>query len=282
MLVENWYIDAVHLLTQHTHDHGASATEHIRSQLSALEGNETIAYTLRNANSITDRFRDLKGLQYLIGTELTSIKNSQQAALTTFNLLTAAVVNPPARMYRRAGSCGRCRDLDRAIVCDHCKFDEKLTDWEARLFILRVTAMEGGKDIDMTKAARREYEMRLLQRMGRGGLGEVAALDQEDETFTGVEESGRRSAAEISTTTLVHHPSQIEQALRHVYHQLKTLRLPPELRAQQEVVLAAAKVQLDGMESTRKKFVKIRSVCLAQRQKLYALDELEMCTMRMR
>ena len=44
----------------------------------------------------------------------------------------------------------------------------------------------------------------------------------------------------------------------------------------------AAAAQLDAMEATRKLFLRARALALAQRAKLYALDELEQCTMRLR
>lgn len=46
--------------------------------------------------------------------------------------------------------------------------------------------------------------------------------------------------------------------------------------------MADGKAQLDRLESLRRFFVKSRALSLAQRELLYARDELEMCTMRMR
>ena len=47
-------------------------------------------------------------------------------------------------------------------------------------------------------------------------------------------------------------------------------------------ILAQGKAQLDRLEAMRKLFTKSRALSLAQRALLYAKDELEMCTMRMR
>ena len=47
-------------------------------------------------------------------------------------------------------------------------------------------------------------------------------------------------------------------------------------------LLRIGKAQLDRLESMRKLFTKSRALSLAQRALLYAKDELEMCTMRMR
>ena len=52
--------------------------------------------------------------------------------------------------------------------------------------------------------------------------------------------------------------------------------------ARREEILADAKAQLDRLEAQRKVFTKGRALSLAQRSLLYARDELEMSTMRMR
>ena len=52
--------------------------------------------------------------------------------------------------------------------------------------------------------------------------------------------------------------------------------------ARKEALAAAGKAQLDLIESARKLYLKARAVTLAQRAKLYALDELDMATMRLR
>ena len=47
-------------------------------------------------------------------------------------------------------------------------------------------------------------------------------------------------------------------------------------------IIAQGKAQLERLEAMRKLFTKSRALSLAQRALLYAKDELEMCTMRMR
>lgn len=270
------------MITRHTRDGGVGAANHIRDQLSQLEGNETAEYTLRNAISITNRFRDLNGLHFLVKTELEEMARQRSTAIAAFDRLTAAVANPPAHLVHLAGSCGRCRNGSPDVVCQHCKLDEKLTNWEARLFVIRAKAMEAGGEVNIEDAARREYEQGIMRRAGRGGLGEASGAVQDGDGGLHLVESGRRSGAEISRTTLVHHPNQTEQALRHLAHQLKILVVPKELEPQKWLLHAAAKVQLFGMESVRKEFIKVRAVASAQLQKLYAMDELEMCHMRIK
>ena len=52
--------------------------------------------------------------------------------------------------------------------------------------------------------------------------------------------------------------------------------------ARRAEVVSQGKAQLDRLEAMRKLFTKSRALSLAQRALLYAKDELEMCTMRMR
>lgn len=56
----------------------------------------------------------------------------------------------------------------------------------------------------------------------------------------------------------------------------------PAAAAQKELLAAAGKAQLEFLEQARRLYLKARAVTLAQRAKLYALDELDMATMRIR
>ena len=61
-----------------------------------------------------------------------------------------------------------------------------------------------------------------------------------------------------------------------------TLRHALPAAARKELLAAAGKAQLELLEAGRKLYLKARAVTLAQRAKLYALDELDMATMRLR
>lgn len=52
--------------------------------------------------------------------------------------------------------------------------------------------------------------------------------------------------------------------------------------ARRAEIVSQGKAQLDRLEAMRKLFTKSRALSLAQRALLYAKDELEMCTTRMR
>ena len=237
--------------------------------------------TTRNAISIASKFRDLIGLQMILKSELEALSAAQTAALTYFQQLTSEVANPSTALVSLAASCTRCRTVDpgSGVVCKHCHLDQKLTAWEGRLFTLTVNTMEAGDlSVSAEDAALNHYNQQINRRAGRGGLNEGDNLTADDGGASG---SGRRSAAGISRTILVHSASQPEKALKMLAHHLRLLHLPPgPVAAQRDLLVAAAKTQLDGLDAAKKELFKLRAVVLQQRLKLYALDELEMCIMR--
>jgi E3 ubiquitin-protein ligase SHPRH len=281
-LLSDWYIDAIHLLTRYTPDSGAQIVNHIKVELGEADGYRL--NTLRNAVSIASKFRDLMGLQIVLKNELEALSTAQTTALTSFESLSNEVANPSASLVALAASCTRCRTVDPSTgtVCKHCHLDQKLTAWEARLFAIIASAMEAGGAVSLEDAALVEYNQQINRRAGRGGLGENDNLTAGGGGGDGASGSGRRSAAGISRTVLVHAASQAERALQMLSHQLRLLNVPPgSVAAQKDLLLAAAKAQLDGLDAAKKEFIKVRAVVVQQRLKLYSLDELEMCIMRM-
>jgi E3 ubiquitin-protein ligase SHPRH len=281
-LLTTWWIDAIHLLTRYTNDHGAQVVSHIKAELAEADGYRRT--TERNAVSIASKFRDLMGLQVILKTELDALQTAQSTALTSFQQLSNEVGNPSSSLVALAASCTRCRTVDPSTgtVCKHCHLDQKLVGWESRLYTLIASAMEAGGAVSVEDAALAEYNQQINRRAGRGGLGENDNLTADGGTSAGASGSGRRSAAGISRTVLVHTASQAEKALQMLAHHLRTLHVPTGAVAEQrDLLVAAAKAQLDGLDAAKKEFMKVRAVALQQRLKLYALDELEMCVMRM-
>lgn len=65
-------------------------------------------------------------------------------------------------------------------------------------------------------------------------------------------------------------------------HSRPDILTTPPCAARKELLSAAGKAHMDLLEAARKLYLKARAVTLAQRAKLYALDELEQSTMRLR
>lgn len=271
-LLSNWYVDAIHLLTTHTHDEGSTVTQQIKDQLS--ESDTYRYFAARNASNIADRFRNLFGLQMVLKQDLKDMHEAQEAAMKPLTELQASVADPSPSLVELAANCASCRGM-QGRLCAHCKLDEKFTGWEVRLFSLKTTGMEAGKRVTAEEAARAAHQQTMLRRAGRGGLNEQAGPGQ-------APIPGARRTAAVAESTVVRHPSQVEQVLRMLMHQLRGVRVPPAVAAQRDVLLTAAKAHLELFEVFKREFLKGRALALEQRQKLYALDELEMCTMRIR
>lgn len=278
-LVDGWWFDAIAMLTQQTPDGGASACSAVQNALNNSGDNYRQAVT-RNASNITGKFNDLSGLQILLNTHLQELHRAERKAMDELSTLSKACENPSDQLVTAAASCSRCRNefaQVRGQVCAHCRLDQAFISWEVRLFELRTQALQQGVVVSAEEAASAAHAA-SLRHVGRGGFGE----DVGPEMGTTNDVGSRRDEA-VSRTSIVRQPSQGEQALRHVMHQLRTLKVHPDtpLGARKELLLSAAKVQLDTLELRRKAYIKARALSLAQRGKLLAIDELSMCTMRL-
>lgn len=277
-LIENWWRDAVVLISRYSPDGGASVAAHIRDRLAEADTYRHVAQ--QNASSLANRFRDLHGLQIVLNQELNGTREAREVAVKDFDSLSILVASPTPELVERAASCQRCRgDLGvTGRVCDHCRLDEKLTGWEVRLFALVASARKAGDRVSVEAAAQKEYAQKaLIRRVGRGGLGEESGLDEEAEVEKRMERLG------IARADVVRAPSQSETALRLLHSQLRNLVLSTkDLECRRRLLIEAGKSHLEEMEMDRKEYLKIRAVSVDQRQKLYLLDELEMCVARTR
>jgi E3 ubiquitin-protein ligase SHPRH len=318
-LLAAWWVDAAHLLAAHSPDGGAAAAQHIKDALSAGDVYRQVAS--RNASSMVSRFRDLRGLQVVLSGEVAELRRAGGAALAALRALGAEVAAPPAALVAAAAACQRCVPWGDGAVCRHCCLDETFVSWEVseppqgqspggggrektprwahaeadacappppllpffapallpqvRLFSLVASAREAGGQVSAEEAARQVHAA-MLRQVGRGGLGEAAGAGGAGEV------GAARRTEGVARSEVVRHPSEAERALGLVLAALQQLRVPPGVAAQRGLVAAAARAHLEQMERARGVYLRARALALCQRQKLYSLDELEMCTQRMR
>ncbi|KAG2482055.1 hypothetical protein HYH03_018991 [Edaphochlamys debaryana] len=272
-----WYLVAIDLLC--SEGHGAAAAEHIREKL--LEGDTYRQKTEVNASSLAHRFSSLLGLKVLLNDSLDAIEAHRREALGLLERLggRAKRESPEAEFVEQAGQCGRCRSgPSRSLVCEHCRLDEKLIQWEVRLFALYSRALTAGATVTAEEAARRA-QAALVRWAGRGGLNEEQGADEEEEE----DEFGGRRGANVATAATSWRQSEAEMVLRLLLSQLRHhLRQRAASDARLAEVLAEGKAHVERLEAQRRLLVAARSVSLAQRNLLYAHDELGMATARMR
>ena len=212
----------------------------------------------------------------VLNQELKELGDARQEAMRQLNQLRREVDSPSTSLVELAATCARCRPGETSVpgrVCKHCVLDEKFMGWEVRLFSLRSFAREAGAQVSAAEAIRAAQAM-TIARVGQGGLGEVAGPGA-------AAEPGARRTEAVANSNVVRSPSQAEQVLRILAHQLRLLRVPAAAAAQRDLLATAAKAQLDTLEAWRREFLQARAAALEQRQKLYAMDELEMCATRM-
>jgi len=230
----------------------------------------------RNASNMAIRFRDIFGLQALLGQELQRENEARSEVEALLNHLGNRVKSEDSVLIDAAAHCGACRSFNAVsgVVCEHCHFDKSMIAWEVRLFSLIATAR--GKATLSTEHIAEAAHKQSLYRVGVGGIGEKDHLHQGAVR-------GKRSDNKVADSKVIRGPSQTEKILRNILSTLKSLSIKDEgLCAERDLLLNAAKHHLDIMELKRKEFIRAGAVASAQRQILYALDELNMCRMRIK
>ncbi|CAK0735069.1 hypothetical protein CVIRNUC_000523 [Coccomyxa viridis] len=287
--LDTWFLDGLDLLLQHSPDQGERAAEAVQDQLTQIDAMRRKVE--KNATSLARRFRNLAGLKLLLLDEMRALELAKRKAMSVLDELSEACSHRPQTLVEQASipqtcsaaTCGRCRaELGEAgRVCRHCRMDDVWIGWETRLFRLEARAMGAGGYVSHEDAVR-QAQAASLRRITQGGLDEASILYAEGLAGSSGE-AGRRDREVVSTVDIVRHPSEAEQVLRMLPGHLRGLKkLPPEAARVRDSVLAASKAALERMEACRKVFLRGRALALAQRMALYARDELNMSTLRIR
>lgn len=273
-LLKNWWVKAIHIIVDDSEDGGKSFITDLKHSLTQDDIYRQAAS--RNANNMATRFRDIFGLQALLGQEIQRENEARSEVESLLKHLGDRVKSKDVVLIDAAAHCGACRSFNAVsgVVCEHCHFDKSMIAWEVRLFSLIATAR--GKAILSTEHIAEAAHKQSLYRVGVGGIGEKDHLDQGAVR-------GKRSDNKVADSKVIRGPSQTEKILRYVLNALKSLPIDDEgLSAERDLLLNAAKHHLDIMDLKRREFIRVGAVASAQRQILYALDELNMCRMRIK
>ncbi|KAG1676131.1 hypothetical protein FOA52_004971 [Chlamydomonas sp. UWO 241] len=228
--------------------------------------------TQGNAASMWRRFRDANGLRAVLSGDLEGSESAARAALKELDAMARRCTSPSKATVEQAATCGRCR-AEMGIpgrVCAHCRLDEQLLQWEVRAFRLYAMAGAAGGVVSADAAAARAHANTV--RSWRGGLGEDAG-----EGANG--DNDARGGARAGETQVIYAASEAEEALGLILQQLERSggnsgenNVP--------ALVEAGKAHLQALGAQRKLWAQVRRLALAQRQWLYAHDELEMAQMR--
>lgn len=271
--MSNWWIDALRLISDYTFENGKDVVHSLKQHLSEDDLYRQAAS--RNATNLATRFRDAFGLKLVIQQELDAQDSSRREVLDLLKNLGHRVDSQDKTLIETAAHCSACRSFNATggIVCDHCSFDKKMIEWEVRIFT-HVASSRGKANLTAEAVAAAAHRQ-ALSKVGRGGLGESEHLQG-----AGVLRP-KRSDNKVADSKITRGPSQAEKALKFISNALKNVKLPDgQLEPRRELILAASKAHLEILEFRRKEYIKVGAVATAQRQVLYALDELGMCRMR--
>ncbi|KAL4857890.1 E3 ubiquitin-protein ligase [Chlorella vulgaris] len=286
-LLLGWFMRAVALIAEHGRDQHSQHAVAQRIKDQVKEETIYLRSVSQNATSIASKFRDLYGLELVLKQELGEYNKAQAAATNELQRLQVACQNPSPGIINLAATCGRCRQ-DTAVagvVCRHCRLEELFWGWEGRAFALYSKAREGAGNVTAEEAIQQAQHDTLHRVVGRGGLGEASkSVEEEDEEGSTqlLLGAGRRDNA-AAGAQIVRRPGDVENVLRLLLNQLRQVKVPSgKAEAEKELVMTAGKAHLDLLEQYRRLYLKSRALGSAQRQRLYALDELEQCTMRIK
>ncbi|XP_078699866.1 LOW QUALITY PROTEIN: E3 ubiquitin-protein ligase SHPRH-like [Branchiostoma floridae x Branchiostoma belcheri] len=177
------------------------------------------------------RFRDLRGLQFLLTSQLENLQQSHAAVCTAVNHLSQ---DPTKQIIQSAVECHlRPEKGEELHTCDFCKADDLFLEYESRLFSFTAKRLE-----DMV-AEEEENPERQVTRRG------------------------------------VWAQSETEKCLKIVLSFCKSSRL-------EEQWVEEGGMQVELFEQLRREYKQLHVVWMALRDRVASIDELDMATTRLR
>ncbi|XP_035685938.1 E3 ubiquitin-protein ligase SHPRH-like [Branchiostoma floridae] len=184
-----------------------------------------------DATSIVNKFRDLRGLQFLLTSQLENLQQSHSAVCTAVNHLSQ---DPALQLIQSAVECHlRPEKGEELHTCEFCKADDLFLEYESRLFSFTAKRLE-----DMV-AEEEENPERQVTRRG------------------------------------VWAQSETEKCLKIVLSFCKSSRL-------EEQWVEEGNMQVELFEQLRREYKQLHVVWMALRDRVAAIDELDMTTTRLR
>eukprot|EP00898_Chlorokybus_atmophyticus_P007364 jgi/Chlat1/7629/Chrsp64S07159 len=262
-----WWLHALQLIERNMNikEFIAKVQEHLSTK--------DIDYQNRNAANFAHRFRDIIGLQLLVQNELDAIATRRAAVLAKLPEVTHAAT--VAGMHR-AAHCRKCRPSEMTGPdCQFCELEESLSSYELRLFTFRATsaAMHAVVTIDDAERARQRAFQTHRSLMALSG----ASRDMRNTAAEGLQAAGSRAGQSVDASQVATSldPSQTEVVLKYL------LRAGKQAIANDPEVASAGAIHLAMLEAMRLEFLKLRQLVGAQRDVMYAHDELGMATLRL-
>jgi E3 ubiquitin-protein ligase SHPRH len=206
------------------------------------------------------QFRDLRGLVYVLRSQLADLWTARKQIETQIRALSEQMSDDDARV---AGNCKECRPWGKGPVCAHCKLEKSvIIGYELRLYCLDRDARGATEDAGTDLA---------VPTVVAGPINpQVARL-----AWNMKEQSKKNTSLKVSRS-----PAEPEIALTELLRFISSsaVRDHPDAKGLRE----AGQAHLNAIGMMKKEFDKLRNVWLSQREVLYRTDELLMSEMRIR
>ena len=227
-----------------------------------------------HVTTIIDTFTDLAGLRFLISNHLTELQQSKERIR---NKLASVIKNQPpsaADVYLSA-NCRSCRARMKGQVCDHCKFEVLIRQWEGLLY--RHVREKGWGYV---KAAADHHKGLILAGSTRGahraemGLINDQTLPEDDEKQ---EETQTRISHEIEIAL-----KSLQTFMQQMQRDRARRTTHPDASEDDETlstIVDDSVLHLQSLALYKKECVSSRNLASGHRDQLSAFDEMnQTCT----
>ena len=231
--------------------------ERLRRDLAELAGGS------REGTGIMLQFRDMRGLVYVLRSQLATTWTARKKTVERIRTLSEHMADEDARL---AGNCKECRPWGKGHQCRHCEVEKSvILPYEQRLYSLTRDARRKNDNGD-------DDATDLATPAGVAGPmnPQVALL-----AWNMKEHSKKTNTQNVSRS-----PAEPEIALTALLRFISgsAMRDHPDV----EELRTAGDSHLKAIEQLKKEFDQLREVWLTQREVLYRTDELLMSEMRIR
>ena len=254
--VEPWWTRAASVVEQS--GRAEELIDRLRRELAEMAGSSS-----REVTQSMLQFRDLRGLVYVLRSQLADTWTARTQMATQIRALSERMSDDDARL---AGNCKECRPWGKGPSCAHCKLEKSvILGYQLRLYSLDRDARgatDGAEDTPAEPAA------------PAGVAGpmnpQIARL-----AWNTKEYSKKKTALRVSGS-----PAEPEIALTALLRFLSSG--PTREHPDAEALRTAGQAHLKVIDMMKKEFDKLRDCWLTQREVLYRTDELLMSEMRIR
>lgn len=259
-----WWVEALNLIDSADDNHNCDFVTKLRNELLAQEERTQGKMRGRGGRALTlaHRFQTVATLKHLLFNELKELAKKRAAAVNA--LLHLGDRTPTAADVELSGNCRQCRSYFNKTgqVCDHCKAHVLLMNYDGSLYRYRQKAPGEDGDGDDGDGAKKAHS--------KNKKGKTPAQGEDGEASETVGFGSFRESSEA------------EQVLAHIVRHLRSSSGSSKSDEERKQLLEEGADHIKRLQLMKHELKLSHEVWTKQKERLSALDELEMATVRIR